>query len=93
MILNNDKLIEFLSSIVASTSLSGEEQNAIDLVAAEMRRLGFDEVRVDENGSLTGAIHGSRPGPTLLLDAHIDTVGVAAGVEWQYEPYAATPNK
>ena len=92
MILNNDKLIEFLSSIVASTSLSGEEQNAIELVAAEMRRLGFDEVRVEENGSLTGAIHGSRPGPTLLLDAHIDTVGVAAGVEWQYEPYAATRN-
>jgi putative selenium metabolism hydrolase len=90
MTINNDQLIDFLGSIVASTSLSGEEQSAIELVAAEMRRLGFDEVRVDQNGSLTGAICGSQPGPTLLLDAHIDTVGVAAGVDWQHEPYAAT---
>lgn len=55
-----------------------------------MRALGFDTVTVDANGSVIGIINGAAPGPTLLLDAHIDTVGIAAGVAWNHDPFAAT---
>ena len=31
--------------------------------------------------------HGGRPGPTLLLDGHCDTVGIAPGVPWMHDPF------
>jgi putative selenium metabolism hydrolase len=83
-------LTQFLKSLVSLESLSGQEKPLIEAVAGEMRRLEFDQVYTDENGSLIGFIDGSRAGPTLLLDAHGDTVGVAPGVPWQYDPFGGT---
>lgn len=85
-----DRLIKFLQSIIQVQTLSGHEEPVIHLAAAEMRRLGYNQVLTDANGSLIGLIEGGQPGPTLLLDAHCDTVGVAPGVPWQHEPFGAT---
>ncbi len=80
-------LERLLQSLVRVQTLSGEEKPAVEIAGEEMRRLGFDEVSDDENGSLIGIVNGSKPGPTLLLDAHCDTVGVAPGVNWQHNPF------
>ena len=89
MPINFDELIHFTQSLVRVQTLSGEEEPAVALAAAEMRRLGFDEVFTDANGSLIGIVNGARTGPTLLLDAHCDTVGVAPGVRWTHDPFGA----
>ena len=70
-------MIEFAQALIQRRSLSGEEGEVAQRVVAEMQTLGFDQVTVDENGSVIGIIEGAAPGKTLLLDAHIDTVGVA----------------
>ncbi len=80
-------LTTFLQALVRARSLSGEEGAVVQLAAAEMRLLGFDDVHIDANGSLIGLIQGAGPGPTLLLDAHCDTVGVAPGAPWRQEPF------
>lgn len=85
--MNENNLVRFVQKMVQVPSLSGKEKQVVDLIAEEMRELGFDKVIVDENGSLIGRINGAKPGPTLLLDAHCDTVGVAPGVPWQFEPF------
>lgn len=87
MAIDNDSLIQFLQALVRVPTLPGEEQPVIDVLAAEMRRLGYDQVFTDANGSLVGIIQGAASGPTLLLDAHCDTVGVAPGVPWQHDPF------
>ncbi len=87
--LNVDQLIKFLQALIQIESLSGQEQPLIDRVTAEMNSLGYDHVFTDANGSLIGLIEGAQSGPTLLLDAHCDTVGVAPGVPWQYNPFGA----
>jgi putative selenium metabolism hydrolase len=84
-----EKMIEFAQALVQSPSLSGEEGAVAQRVADEMRMLGFDQVTVDVNGSIAGIIEGAHPGKTLLLDAHIDTVGIAEGVAWQHSPFGA----
>lgn len=89
MAINVDALTRFLQSLVQVQTLAGQEQPVIDLVATEMRRLQYDQVYTDANGSLIGLIQGAKPGPTLLLDAHCDTVGVAPGVPWQHDPFGA----
>ena len=85
--MNQNKLVSCVQKLVQVPSLSGEEKQVVDLIAVEMQELGFDEVSVDENGSLIGYINGAKSGPTLLLDAHCDTVGIAPGAPWQFEPF------
>ena len=87
--MNTNRLLAFTQALVRQRSLSGEEAPVIQLVTDEMRALGFDRVWVDANGSAIGVVEGARPGPTLLLDAHCDTVGIAAGVPWQHDPFGA----
>jgi len=76
-------------ALVKCPSLPGEEGDAVRLVLAEMQALGFDKVWMDENGSAVGVISGALSGPTLLLDAHCDTVGIAPSVPWQHDPFGA----
>lgn len=80
-------LIRFAQNLVRVPSLSGEESPVIEVILAEMRALNFDEVSIDANGSAIGVIRGARPGPTVLLDAHCDTVGIAAGSTWTRAPH------
>ena len=90
MPIDNDAMVHFLKALVRSESLPGQEKNAIDRVAAEMHHLGYDSIAIDIYGNLTGVINGAHSGPTLMLDAHVDTVGVAPGVPWHHEPFGAT---
>ncbi len=87
--MDKEFLIEFTRDLVRLPSPSGEEQRVAERVAAEMRKLGYDLVETDECGTVIGVIEGAQPGPTVLLDAHIDTVGIAPGAPWSYDPFAA----
>ncbi len=84
-----ERLVEFTRALVRQKSLTGEEEPVIQLILAEMRALGFDRVWADANGSAIGEIIGAQPGPTILLDAHCDTVGIAPGSVWTRDPFGA----
>ena len=85
--MSDHQLIAFTQALVRCPSLSGEEGPLTAVVIAEMRALGYDQVRIDGNGSAIGVINGALPGATLLLDAHTDTVGIAPGVPWMHDPF------
>lgn len=85
--MNKERLVQLAQALVQQPSLSGEERLVAERVCAEMQALGFSAVSTDENGSVVGIIEGARPGKTILLDAHIDTVGIAPGVPWTQEPH------
>lgn len=80
-----DAIIRFLRDIVAIPSTDGNIQAVGERVAAEMQRLGFDEVRFDRMGNILGRIgHGSR---VLVYDSHLDTVGLGDPDEWAWDPF------
>jgi putative selenium metabolism hydrolase len=81
-------LIETAQSFIRLHSLSGQEGPMAQRVTEVMSALAFDRVWTDEGGSVIGVIDGGQPGPTLLLDAHIDTVGITPGSEWPHDPFA-----
>jgi putative selenium metabolism hydrolase len=83
------QLIQFTQDIVRIPSLSGEEEAVAKRIESELRSLQYDRVWIDANGSAVGVIEGAKPGKTILLDAHIDTVGISPGVPWQHEPFGA----
>lgn len=87
--MNTDRLIAFTQSLVREQSLSSHEGRVAEVILAEMRALGFDLAWADANGSAIGVIDGARPGKTLLLDAHCDTVGIASSPPWTRDPFGA----
>ncbi|MCJ7630111.1 MAG: YgeY family selenium metabolism-linked hydrolase [Longimicrobiales bacterium] len=86
--MNPDRLVGFAKALVQEPSLSCQEEKVARLVEKEMIALGFDEVTLDDHGSVIGVIRGVEPGPTLLLDAHTDTVDVTGGVPWEKDPFS-----
>jgi putative selenium metabolism hydrolase len=77
-------LEQFALELVAARSISGSEGEVAALVGAEMRRLGY-EVERDELGNVVGTIE-LGPGAVLLLDSHMDTVGVTDQSAWSRDP-------
>ncbi len=78
-------MIPFLRDIVAIPSLSGQEEGVVKRIAAEMKKLGYDEVKFDGLGNVFGRIgSGSR---VLAFDAHIDTVDVSDRAQWDFDPF------
>jgi putative selenium metabolism hydrolase len=84
MALARDALETFALSLVGTPSLSGEEGAVAGLVDAEMRRLGY-AVEIDELGNVVGTLDAG-PGPCVLFDAHMDTVGVTDPSAWSVDP-------
>jgi len=77
--------VGFLADLLAIPSPSGKEGPVTERVAAEMRRLGFDDVRIDGLGNVIGRVG---CGPRLLaFDAHVDTVGPGDRAAWSFDPY------
>src|SRR5260370_14038255 len=80
-----DDLIQFLRDLCAIPSYDSQIGPVGERAAAEMRKLGFDEVRFDKMGNILGRI-GTGP-KKLLYDSHIDTVGICDPNEWQWDPF------
>lgn len=79
-----DALADFTLQLVGAASPSGEEGAVARLVAEEMERLGL-RTEVDALGNVTGTIEAG-PGPTVLIDSHMDTVGVTEPDAWNHSP-------
>lgn len=80
-----DKIIRFMREICAIPSMDSQIKEVGERIAAEMRALGFDEVRFDKMGNILGRIgSGSR---VIVYDSHIDTVGVGDPDAWGWDPF------
>lgn len=81
------RLVELTSELVRAPSVLGDEGEAAKIAAAAMRDLGFDEVEIDGSGNAVGVVRGDAAGPTILLDAHMDTVDVMPRDAWTRDPF------
>jgi diaminopropionate ammonia-lyase len=82
---NREAIIQFLRDICAIPSMDGQLAEVGERIAAEMRQLGFDEVRFDKMGNILGRIG---HGPTVIVyDSHIDTVGIGDPTSWEWDPF------
>jgi putative selenium metabolism hydrolase len=85
------RLVKFMQDIIAIKSLSSEEGRVVKRVAAEMKKLGYDEVRVDPMGNVIGRIG---KGPVkIAIDGHVDTVDVGDLSAWKTDPFTPVIKK
>ena len=82
---SREDIIEFMRDIVAIPSMDSKIGEVGERVQAEMKKLGFDEVRFDKMGNTIGRIgNGKR---VMVYDSHIDTVGIGDPSSWQWDPF------
>lgn len=79
------EMTQFLRDMIRIPSESAEEKAVVGRVADEMRRVGFDEVKIDGLGNVLGRVG---TGPLVVaIDGHLDTVGVGDPSTWKRGPY------
>jgi putative selenium metabolism hydrolase len=76
----------FLRDLIAIPSPSCGEADVAQRVLVEMKRLAYDEAYTDPMGNVIGRVGDGAL--KLVLDAHLDTVGVGDPQRWPQDPYA-----
>jgi len=82
---HKDDIIQFMRDICAIPSMEGQLKDVGERIQAEMRKLGFDEIRFDKMGNTIGRI-GNGP-KVIVFDSHIDTVGIGDLNDWEWDPF------
>ncbi|MBN1640992.1 MAG: YgeY family selenium metabolism-linked hydrolase [Anaerolineae bacterium] len=82
------EMVAFLQDLVRLPSYSTHEGQVAQRLAAEMTKVGFQDVRTDRIGNVVGRI-GAGAGPVLLYDGHMDIVGPGDVSTWRLDPFAA----
>ncbi|MCF2142278.1 MAG: M20/M25/M40 family metallo-hydrolase [Candidatus Heimdallarchaeota archaeon] len=67
-------VIDLTKRLIKTPSVSGNENKLRTLLAIEMTKAGFTEVKYDENNNIVGKMPGQGTGKSLLLASYIDTV-------------------
>ncbi len=81
--------IDFTQRLIQTRSMSHEEAQIAQLIAAEMGRLRFDEVAIDDIGNVTGRIRGHDASlPALVLNSHTDHVDPGDPDLWPVPPFS-----
>ncbi len=81
--------VDFTQRLIQTPSMPGEEGAIAELVTAEMRQLGFDEVWLDGIGNACGRIRGTDPSlGALVLNTHLDHVDPGDPGLWSVPPYS-----
>ena len=85
---DREAMIAFLQDLVRIPSYSTQEGELAERLVAEMKAVGFRDVREDRIGNVVGRI-GAGSGPVLLYNGHMDVVGPGDLSTWQHDPFGA----
>ncbi len=80
-----DQIVVFLREMIAIPAESLREGPRCERVRAEYERLGLRDVHFDALGTVVARV-GSGP-LTILMDGHLDCVGVGDPAAWAHDPF------
>lgn len=83
--------VDFTQRLIQTPSMPFEEAQLAELIAAELQKLNFDQVWIDEIGNVNGRIRGTDPSlGALVLNTHLDHVDPGDPSLWSVPPYSGT---
>lgn len=82
---HRNDIITFMREICAIPSMESQIKDVGERIMAEMRKLKFDEVRLDIQGNVLGRIGNGKK--VIVFDSHIDTVGIGDITQWGWDPF------
>ncbi len=84
---HEERLVSFCQALIQTRSMPGEEADAARAVQAEMQRLGYDDVWIDDVGNVVGVLRGAGGGPSVMLNTHLDHVSAGDEAGWPFPPF------
>ncbi|MBW1955692.1 MAG: M20/M25/M40 family metallo-hydrolase [Deltaproteobacteria bacterium] len=88
--LMQNELIELTQAMIRIPSFTGEEKTLADFILAKLKEYKVDKAFIDGIGNVVGLVEGSRPGPTVILNGHLDIVPPGKIDNWNgYDPFGA----
>ncbi|MEX0892503.1 MAG: M20/M25/M40 family metallo-hydrolase [Gemmatimonadota bacterium] len=87
--LSFDRMLGFARALIRTPSPPGREEKVARQVLAELKALGFQDVRSDAVGNVVGVARGRGEAPPVMLSSHLDVVDVGEEDAWEYPPFAA----
>ena len=81
--------LELLRLLVETESVTGNEGKIVETLDCVFHSLGFRTLKTP-SGCICGVLEGEEDGPTVLIDGHIDTVGIPNRERWTYDPFTLT---
>lgn len=82
-----ENAIAFAQDLIKIPSPSGKEGEVARRIALEMNDLGFEDIRLDELGSVIGVVRGNAGGPPVMLNCHTDVVAEGDPDAWEHPPF------
>lgn len=84
------ELIELTQALIRIPSFTGEEKVLADFILAKLKEYDVNDAFIDDIGNVVGVVKGSRPGPTVLLNGHLDIVSAGNIENWNgFDPFGA----
>lgn len=77
--------VRFLSELIRAQSFSSKEKGVVGVIQREMKKIGFDSVRIDGLGSVVGRV--GRGKRAIAFDGHVDTVYPGDLSQWDSDPF------
>jgi succinyl-diaminopimelate desuccinylase len=78
-LISRERAAAFALELVAISSPTGDTAEVSERLAAELRQLGLEVelfLRFPKTPVVIGRLRGTQPGPTLILNGHLDTVPI-----------------
>ena len=79
-------MIAFARDLIRIPSFSMQEGSLVTRIKKEMIKVGFDRIKIDAMGNIIGFIGKGKK--KIMIDAHIDTVGIGDKTAWKIDPFA-----
>lgn len=83
------ELLILTQKMIQTPSYSGQENRVADIIKKFCDEHNFTNFLFDKYGSCICHIKGSKPGPKVLFDGHMDTVPVIDETQWDHDPFGA----
>jgi len=84
------EVLALTQALVQRPSPSLKEGLVSQIIKGAMEAWGYDKVLQDDCGNIIGILFGRNPGPTLLLNSHMDTVTPGPKTQWTEDPFSGT---
>lgn len=78
-------LVRLAQDLIRIPSLSGDEAAVAARLQTALQQSGCQDVWVDRAGNVIGR-YGAGRGPKLILEGHMDTVGLGERSAWKHDP-------
>lgn len=80
------EVIKILQGMIKKKSYSGQEKYMAEFFKETLKKLGYDNIFINEYGCVIASIKGKYKGPKILLEGHMDTVPVIES-QWKENPF------